>query len=137
MAEDVMHYKKMKCPRDNSDLKKKKSGSTCDQCKGIWLSFDQVMNLYTSCKLNVPSQVYSAHEVITEYKNWESSIHCPNDKATLTTYEYMEIQIDICHTCGGLWLDDGEFSRLLTKDPGSVIVQGVLTFIDGLLSFHA
>jgi Zn-finger nucleic acid-binding protein len=131
-----MHYIKMKCPRDNSDLEKKKTGSTCNQCNGIWLPFEEVMQLYTNCKLTVPSQVYSV-EKATDCNKWDSSIRCPNDNAKLTTYEYMGIQIDICHKCGGLWLDDGEFSRLLTKDPVSVIVRGVLTFVEGLLTFHA
>jgi Zn-finger nucleic acid-binding protein len=41
---------------------------------------------------------------------------CPQDSTPLIEYEFGEhssLRLDICPTCGGIWLDGGELQRLL------------------------
>jgi Zn-finger nucleic acid-binding protein len=54
---------------------------------------------------------------------------CPKCQGTLQSYVFMEIFLDRCQGCGGLWLDQGELERILKKIP-----RGPLTsLIDRLL----
>lgn len=55
------------------------------------------------------------------------------------TYDYLNIHIDICHTCKGLWLDDGELKKLWKGETFETtmcawsldIVGGLLSLLDG------
>jgi uncharacterized protein len=38
---------------------------------------------------------------------------CPVDKQDMIVIEYHDIEIDYCETCGGVWLDAGEFDLLV------------------------
>ena len=37
---------------------------------------------------------------------------CPDDGGDLEQVTIEGIQIDLCHTCGGIWLDKGEIARV-------------------------
>jgi len=37
---------------------------------------------------------------------------CPDDGSDLEQVTIEDIQIDLCHTCGGIWLDKGEIARV-------------------------
>ena len=37
---------------------------------------------------------------------------CPRDGTTLQRVEILEVELDKCHKCDGLWLDPGELKRL-------------------------
>lgn len=46
---------------------------------------------------------------------------CPKcDDETLTRETVGEIEVDHCHACGGVWLDQNELPRLLELKPGEV-----------------
>ncbi len=54
---------------------------------------------------------------------------CPKCQGKLESYVFMEIFLDRCQGCGGLWLDHGELEGILKKIP-----RGPLTsLIDRLL----
>ncbi len=54
---------------------------------------------------------------------------CPKCQGTLESYVFMEILLDRCQGCRGLWLDQGELEGILKKIP-----RGPLTsLIDWLL----
>ena len=39
---------------------------------------------------------------------------CPVDRALMTPKFFHGVEIDVCPKCGGIWLDDGELSKLNT-----------------------
>lgn len=47
-------------------------------------------------------------------------MHCPKCGMKLESHTYREVQIEKCHHCGGVFLDDGELERLAGKDAGFV-----------------
>ncbi len=53
---------------------------------------------------------------------------CPKCQGTLESYVVMEIFLDRCQGCGGLWLDQGELEGILKK-----ITRPLTSFIDRLL----
>ncbi len=108
----------MKCPRDNSILEGRGiwevEGKGCPHCHGTWLSYLEIKKLYEKGALAVPPQVYSKDNVSYEYNHWKSNIYCPIDNKQMETYDLHSLQIDICHECKGLWLDEGEIEKLWT-----------------------
>ena len=47
-------------------------------------------------------------------------MHCPKCGMALETHKFREVQIEKCHHCGGVFLDDGELERLAGKEAGFV-----------------
>lgn len=43
---------------------------------------------------------------------------CPNDQAPLTVQTRFEIEVDICPTCQGMWLDKDELNKILRVSRG-------------------
>ena len=42
-------------------------------------------------------------------------LDCPKCQGDLTSYTFMDIPLDRCQGCGGLWFDPGELDVLLKK----------------------
>jgi hypothetical protein len=51
----------------------------------------------------------------TEGAMQETSYDCPKCEGKLQTGNFESIQIDICDTCGGVWLDAGELQQIAGK----------------------
>ena len=41
---------------------------------------------------------------------------CPRDGASLVEREFHHVKLDVCSSCGGVWLDQGELEQLTTVD---------------------
>ena len=111
----------MKCPHDQTLLKRKQikrtklDGYFCSKCGGMWIPYKTVSTLFKNSYLKVPSEVYSNLEPIVKSEKWITEIECPEDGSLFNTYLYMNIQIDICNVCKGLWLDKSELEKLWNK----------------------
>ena len=47
-----------------------------------------------------------------------SALRCPKCDSTLEGVVADGVEIDVCNTCGGVWLDAGELEQLSKKDSG-------------------
>jgi hypothetical protein len=47
-----------------------------------------------------------------------SALRCPKCDAVLEGVIVDEVQIDVCNTCGGAWLDAGELEQLSKRETG-------------------
>jgi len=45
-------------------------------------------------------------------------MHCPKCGQRLTTESYGQVEIDLCPSCLGLWLDANELERILANESG-------------------
>ena len=43
-------------------------------------------------------------------------MNCPNDGETLQARERLGVEIDVCPTCRGVWLDRGELDKILERE---------------------
>jgi hypothetical protein len=48
-------------------------------------------------------------------------LHCPKDGAELLETELRGVKVDVCSTCGGMWLDAGELDTLAEEDRSGVL----------------
>ena len=107
----------MKCPACKSDLHEKNAGSmTLDVCYGgcggIWFDSSELNRL-------------TAKAAATLHTIWQAPVsapklneprECPRCPGLVLERKWFsdarKVEIDQCPTCGGVWLDAGEFSRI-------------------------
>lgn len=59
------------------------------------------------------------------------TLTCPKCEGRLESYRFMEIILDQCHNCGGVWLDKGELEGILAKASRSPLWSFIKNFISG------
>lgn len=121
----VRHIKRyevvrMKCPRTKTPLKAVKVGGVeidlSEGCGGVWLDNFELE------KFSSPSSL--AGEVLVEHlkkyhrplPNAHERLKCPKDTDVVMMRRYysskMQIEIDECPACGGIWLDAEELEGI-------------------------
>lgn len=48
-------------------------------------------------------------------------MHCPKDGTELAETTLRGVKVDVCTTCGGMWLDAGELDTLAEVDKSGVL----------------
>ena len=48
-----------------------------------------------------------------------NTYNCPKCTGKLLTGNFENVQIDICESCGGVWLDAGELEQIVRKNENS------------------
>jgi len=88
---------------------------TCLSCGGMWFEGDELR------KAKDERAIYAKWFDFDLWKNpksftAEKSNHvCPTDSSTLYKLNYgsSDIEIDACKKCNGIWLDKGEFEKMI------------------------
>ncbi len=80
----------------------------CPKCKGIWLDKGELGKLLKDKKLTN----YLTKHIGTKSR---SPMVCPRCGNTMDIEEAEDIEVDVCLTCGGVWLDQGELDKLKYK----------------------
>lgn len=93
------------CPRDGNQLSEH-VGSIgpvwrCNVCSGAFVKALPIDEL----RLNGKKQ---------PREEWDIRVHCPEHNEKMDFFTVNDITIDICTTCGGVWLDGGEIEALLS-----------------------
>ena len=81
---------------------------TCPQCNGTWLDPGELDKLLKDRKLTD----YLTKDIGTKSS---SELVCPRCGGLMDIETAEEIEIDVCLTCHGVWLDEGELDDLKTK----------------------
>lgn len=98
--------KALPCPRDESALVEAPQHGVraheCKRCHGIFIDANRVAGLkaQANCNRNVRRPVGQAH------------IYCPHDQDKLVPFTFRNVEVDVCFTCLGVWLDANEFEKV-------------------------
>ena len=111
----------MKCPSCRTDLKSLDfKGITldhCDQCDGLWFDkgeLERAKNEEDQKLKGFDFPLWAETEKLTALKGERLCPKC-NEKMSVINYAgYLDIPIDICPTCQGVWLDKGEFQKIVS-----------------------
>ncbi len=87
---------------------------TCELCSGLWVPATVVQSLIGQVKKPVPASNLS-----------NIQIQCPDDQSTLVAVFKSNVEIDVCPTCGGTWLDHGELERIDKEQRKSALADVV------------
>jgi Zn-finger nucleic acid-binding protein len=83
----------------------------CSACGGIWLEdgeLQRILNSGAEITLGLEESVCPSGEIVTIR---DLNRVCPKCSIHLDRYRYnysSQIELDTCHQCNGVWVDDGE-----------------------------
>ncbi len=109
----------MKCPLDQKELKKAVFYGTevdyCPHCLGIWFEKNELIDIKDE---KIKDLNWLDIDLWNDRKKFEISKkkkECPACQVPLYEVNYgdSQIKVDVCDLCLGLWLDRGEFQRVI------------------------
>jgi Zn-finger nucleic acid-binding protein len=116
----------MKCPRDGTPLERVRllrvDLDKCHACDGLWCDAGEIEQLIS----REMSQVEEALERkygdpdVTATDVGGGTMQCPRCEAPLQHYAYagiVDVELDRCESCAGVWLDTGELDAILSSVP--------------------
>lgn len=102
----------LRCPVEKSRLDAHFSEgvrfSACRRCSGVWLD-RETLRQQTARPLPRPRDQRRGGTVVTTAARDRD---CPQCTRRLTLVRVAGVEIDRCDTCGGLWLDAGEYDAI-------------------------
>jgi len=110
----------MQCPVDKTELEKAILGSVeidvCPKCSGIWFDEDELRQAKDA---KDPKLNWMDIDLWQDAKKFQISrgcqVCCPSCRMPLyeVQYDKSKVRIDVCNLCGGVWLDKGEFKKII------------------------
>ncbi|MFH1392457.1 MAG: zf-TFIIB domain-containing protein [bacterium] len=108
------------CPNCNQEILKKISFyknqvDKCDKCKGIWFDYDELRKVKDDKDEFLKWLDIDIWRKKKKLRVFSSTRKCPNCRKNLYEVKYGEsnIKVDICNSCKGVWLDHGEFGKII------------------------
>lgn len=99
------------CPECNINLKEKSLDDCivdyCFSCHGYFFDPKELEKASTNKKSQQAINAYSKQTKVQKRVR-----NCPNCQFKMSIKQKEDIQIDRCLSCGGVWLDGGEFQKI-------------------------
>jgi len=116
LMSNIESEKKLECHKCWVEMKKEEIDTfgpniiidICPQCYGIWLDKGELNKLLKDRNLSN----YLTKHIGTKSR---SPMICPRCAMTMDFEMAEGIEVDVCMTCGGIWLDAGELDLLKQK----------------------
>lgn len=116
----------MLCPRDRTALDASSvdgaSIHSCKKCKGLWLDREPLKVLTDSDSETLVRRVRAA-------STGAPPIYCPREGMSLSVVRLGGVEIDVCRSCYGVWLDKRELEKIkaaLTDSPVDDLIDRLL-----------
>lgn len=87
----------------------------CPNCEGMWFDFDElrrVKDITDSDLIWMDFELWKHPEIFKFYKKSLICSKC-NKKMIACEYGKTGVEIDYCLVCKGIWLDKGEFEKII------------------------
>ncbi len=114
----------MNCPvckyenLESKEIEPNLFAEVCSKCKGKWISSDNYQSWLDSHGTILPEvSVGGSHGM--SIPEFELARLCPKDRRILIKYKIgrnLSFTIDRCGNCGGVWLDDPEWTSLKERN---------------------
>jgi len=105
----------IKCPKCNSSLKEIKISQVildkCDKCKGLWFDDKELFEVLNQHNLN-EDEIKSNESSKPNCPSVNNCPKCVKPLKKIHSFSIAGLEIDICSTCNGIWLDYGEFEEI-------------------------
>jgi len=86
----------------------------CSKCRGIWFDRGELTKAKDSTDEDLRFLDFDVFDKKNK-KGAKSKVHCPSCGSEMTTLEYInsKVKVDRCDSCHGVWLDAGEFKKII------------------------
>ncbi|TLZ64195.1 MAG: hypothetical protein E6K13_03180 [Methanobacteriota archaeon] len=104
----------IRCPRDDTELRGRIVAGTifpfrideCTKCGGTWFDRGELRKVTHDAELE---------KILRDYATpGPNPIACLRDQAPMNRRVIEDVEIDVCETCGGFWVDGGELQELVS-----------------------
>lgn len=109
----------LKCPKCLKELKEFSSQdlklARCFDCNGIWFDKNELKKVIDERDMDLAwmhFDLWSDKEKFNAKKGKKLCPRCKKGMAVLK-YDNSEVEVDVCADCGGVWLDSGEFTKIV------------------------
>src|SRR5262245_54377296 len=82
------------------------TADVCDQCGGLWLDGAELGHVSPALG-GLPMRLAEIAGVAVE-----SPIACPRCRGVMMLFDLLDVAVDLCTQCQGVWLDGGEYEAL-------------------------
>jgi len=104
----------MHCALDRSTLNPQPISAhvahRCEACSGTFVPGDFFREIRAKAALEIHN---SKSKGIKASVQQQSRVNCPNDENPMMSLWFKGIEIDVCSKCFGVWLDRGEYEKLV------------------------
>lgn len=114
----ILAMSALDCPRCHQPLQRRSLGALCSRCEGCWLGFDQLDHA-----LRLPGERLECSELEPTLQEGDSvpvevelPVRCPQCRLRTRRQVYLMdsgVVVDVCRE-HGMWLDDGELTKMRT-----------------------
>ena len=109
----------MKCPKCSAELEDFTSQglklARCSSCHGIWFSKDELKKVIDDRDMDLSWMHFDLWSEKGKFNAAPGKKLCPKCKKQMVVlrYDNSEVKMDVCADCGGVWLDSGEFTKII------------------------
>lgn len=108
------------CPRDRTPLAAKSVKDVtldeCSKCHGIFLDKNELKKLTGDADLNKYLRDMVGYDV-------DSKLLCPSCGGLMDAEHVRGVEVEVCLTCFGLWLDQGELDALVAGKGQPIVID--------------
>ena len=138
----------LKCPKDGTALALRSKANVCEfgqkdydfhecpSCKGIWISRHVLQRMLSDHALQKASSLSTFHKQLSDERVFEiqedlkGNLWCPSDGERLFVLHHKGVELDLCGSCCGMWLDKGELDKVRKRSDSE---GDSLDLVDGVL----
>lgn len=108
----------------------------CPKCLGLWFEEDELRQAKDVADKNLNWFDVDLWKEIRKFKLSRDKKLCPRCRLPLYEINYYksEITIDLCNLCYGIWLDRGEFKKIMESLKKEGVYEALNNFSKNLLS---
>ena len=87
----------------------------CPKCLGLWFEEEELRLAKDKKDKNLNWLDIDLWKDKRKFKISRGTIHCPTCRLPLYEVDYgdSKIRVDLCNLCAGIWLDRGEFKKII------------------------
>ena len=138
----------LECPKDGTALALRSKANVCEfgqkdydfhecpSCKGIWISRHVLQRMLSDHALQKASSLSTFHKQLSDERVFEiqddlkGNLWCPSDGERLFVLHHKGVELDLCGSCCGMWLDKGELDKVRKRSGAE---RDSLNLIEGFL----
>jgi Zn-finger nucleic acid-binding protein len=109
----------MLCPKCNEQMEiqviEGADIDVCTKCKGVWFDQDEMRQAKDQLEPDLNWMDFEIWKHTDKFKMSSTPVICPkcNDGMVTLDYDQTGVMVDYCPQCRGVWLDGGEFKKII------------------------
>lgn len=128
----------MKCPKCSTELSGFYSQdlklARCFTCHGIWFDKNELKKVIDERDMDLSWMHFDLWTEKEKFGATRGNKICPECKKNMAALKYdkSEVEVDFCADCGGVWLDSGEFTKIIDFLEKALLKKNVPGYIKEL-----